>query len=297
MGWEVSSGLGVRTLWPLLFHTPHFQPRWEGVALRFPAGTQAHPRRPAHGQAQEPGHRAHANTYTCKPGHSATARGSQGHRKCTQSFRALGTHVHTHSPGVSHTHSHVHTRRRPQLWFLREQGEREGGPGRPRAGSDPSPAPPRQASQSERGGGGGGGRHPGSRPSFPAFSQARWTSFPTCAPCGPNFSLSPPRQLPAARLSVGTRSFPAPSPGRGSVGEVAPQGTKAGLGLARARGPVGRAARRRWPGARAPRTWRADFCLPSPGQRQKSRGTRAQPCRSQGKDDCSGQPETAVLEP
>lgn len=126
------------------------------------------------------------------------------------------THALTWS--LSHTHSRTHTQAPPTL-FLQEQGEREGGPGRPRAGSDPSPAPPRQTSQSERGGGGGGGRHPGSRPSFPVFSQARRTSFPHLPPLRTKlFPLSPPRQLPAARISGRTRSFPAPSPGRGRGG-------------------------------------------------------------------------------
>lgn len=208
MGWEVSSGLGVRAFWPLLHHTAHFQPRWEGVAIRFAAGPANAPPETCTPTGTEPGHRAHANAYTRKPGHSATARGSQGHRKCSQSFHALGTHVHTHSPGVSHTESRTHTQARgrpvaPQLWFLREQGEREGGPGRPRA------APPgRRASLSEAVGAVGGGTRVLAPLSLPS-PRLNGPPFPTCPPCGPNFSLS---HLPASCQQRGSRSEPGVSP-------------------------------------------------------------------------------------
>lgn len=104
MAWEVSSGFGVRALWPLLYHTPHFEPQWEGVALRFAAGTQRHPRRPTHGQAQaQPGHRAHANTYTYIPGHSATTRGLQERRNAHNPFVQLAhTYTRTHLESLTH---------------------------------------------------------------------------------------------------------------------------------------------------------------------------------------------------
>ena len=213
-----------------------------------------------------------------------TAQPREGYRSAEMhTILSCSWHTRTHALtwSLSHTESRKNTQApgctvAPQLWFLQEQGEREGGPeGRDLAVTPPPHLTGTRSSLSEEvgGGSGGGGGHPASLPSFPLFSQARWTSFPHLPPLRTKlFPLSPPRQLPAARISCWKPEFPRTLPGKG-VGEVAPQWMKRGRGLARARGPVGRAARRRWPGARAPRAWCADFCLLSPGQRQKSRGT------------------------
>lgn len=229
-------------------------------------------------RAQSPGR------HTCTPRRSATTRGLQGHRNAYNPFEQLA-HTYTRTHLESLTQSHVQIRWRPAapsppaLVSAGAGGEGRW-PRRPRRGSDPSPAPHRHKIQSERGGGGAGwGAVRGVREGTRLLSL-----FPCLLPGSVDF-LSPPASLedqtfpsltsPPAASSADlgwNPEFPRTLPGKG-VGEVAPQWTKGGRGLARARGPVGRAARRRWPGARAPRAWCADFCLLSPGQRRKSRGT------------------------
>lgn len=247
-------------------------------------------------RAQSPCQRLHSQTRTQR--NRARVPGAQkmlAILSCTWHTR---THALTWS--LSHTESRTHTQApgrpvAPQLWFLREQGEREGGPGRPRAGSDPSPAPPgRRASLSEAVGAVGGGTRV---PSFPAFSQARWTSFPHLPPLRTKlFPLSPPRQLPAARISVGTRSFPAPSPGRGS-GRLHPRGRKQGAAWlvpggrwGGRREGAGREPERREPGAPT------SACFPRASGR-RAVGPGLSPVGVKGRRMTPGEPETAGLEP
>ena len=168
-----------------------------------------------------------------------TAQPREGYRSA-EMHTILSCSWHTRTPALTWSLSHTESRKNtqapgctvaPQLWFLQKLGEREGGPeGRELAVTPPPHLTGTRSSLSEEvegaggGGSGGGGRHPASLPSFPLFSQARWTSFPHLPPLRTKLlPLSPPRQLPAARISVGTRSFPAPSQGRGS-GRLHPSG-------------------------------------------------------------------------
>lgn len=141
-------------------------------------------------RTQSPCRHLHVHTRTQRDHARVT-----GAQKCIQSFRAAGTHVHTHSPGVSHTESRTNTLApgctvAPQLWFLQEQGEREGGPeGRDLVVTPPPHLTGTRSSLSEevagrgRGGGSGGeGRHPASLPLSLSSPRLGGLPFPTCLP-------------------------------------------------------------------------------------------------------------------
>lgn len=209
-----------------LSHTSLAEPRSEGVALRFPAGTH---RDCTHGHAQAQPPAQSLCTHTCTHGHSATTQGLEEHERCTQPFRAHW-HTHTHAPawGLSHTQSHTNTQApgphgRPQLRFLQEPGDREGGRRRPRHCSDPSPPTAdltrtRSSLSSEVGPGAGGGTRVLAPLSLSSPRRAR-LPFPTRPTSRPNFSLPHlPTSSPQRRSRWEPGVLPAPSPGRGSGG-------------------------------------------------------------------------------
>ena len=217
-----------------------------------------------------------------------TAQPREGYRSA-EMHTILSCSWHTRTPALTWSLSHTESRKNtqapgctvaPQLWFLQKLGEREGGPeGRELAVTPPPHLTGTRSSLSEEvegaggGGVGGGGKAPGFSPLFPSLLPGSVDFLSPPAPLADQTftSLTSPPAASSADLGWNPE-FPRTLPGKG-VGEVAPQWMKRGRGLARGRGPVGRAARRRWPGARAPRAWCADFFLLSPGQRQKSRGT------------------------
>ena len=136
-----------------------------------------------------------------------TAQPREGYRSAEMhTILSCSWHTRTHALtwSLSHTESRKNTQApgctvAPQLWFLQEQGEREGGPeGRDLAVTPPPHLTGTRSSLSEEVGGGGREVGEGTRLLSPlslSSSRLGGLPFPTCPPCGPNFSLS---HLPAS---------------------------------------------------------------------------------------------------